>query len=291
MIELSFHKKLSAAKGTMDLEINIEIPNKSFVTLYGPSGAGKTSTLRAIAGLLKPDDGELKVNGISWFHSAEKINLPPQKRKVGYVFQDYALFPHMTVQQNLQYACADKQSHDKLDELVTLMELGDLVNRKPGILSGGQQQRVALARALAQQPEVLLLDEPLAALDYKIRLKLQDYLYKIHREYGLTTFLVSHDIGEINKLSNLVIVLEEGKIKASGTPEEIFVKQQISGKFKFVGEVLQIESQEVVNIVSVLVHNQVVKVIARPEELQGISVGDKVILASKAFNPVIYKIE
>ena len=136
-----------------------------------------------------------------------------------------------------------------------------------------------------------MLDEPLAALDYRIRLKLQDYLLKIHRDYNLTTFLVSHDISEINKLSDLVLVLDHGKISKSGSPEEIFINQKISGKFKFIGEVLQIETQEVVFIVSVLVHNQVVKVIAQASEIAGISVGDKVVLASKAFNPVIYKID
>ena len=243
-----------------------------------------------IAGLLNPDRGILTVNGQTWFDSGKKINLIPQKRKVGFVFQDYALFPHMTVFKNLEYA-ANKSNETLVDELVELMELGNLVNRRPSTLSGGQQQRVALARALAQQPEILLLDEPLAALDYRIRLKLQDYLLKIHREYGLTTFLVSHDISEINKLSDLVLVLDQGRIEKSGSPEEVFINQKISGKFRFAGEVLQIVAQEVVFIVSVLVHNQVVKVIAQASEIEGISVGDKVMLASKAFNPVIYKIE
>ena len=131
-------------------------------------------------------------------------------------------------------------------------------------------------------PEILLLDEPLAALDYKTRLKLQDYLLRIHHQYKLTTFLVSHDISEINKLSNWVLVMEDGKLVRSGTPEEIFIDQKISGKFKFVGEVLRIEPQEMIFIVSVLVQNQVVKVIAQKEEIRNIVVGDQVMLASKA---------
>lgn len=291
MIRLDLQKRLATATGGMELRIKVDIPNGSFVTLYGPSGAGKTSTLRIIAGLLKPDKGFLTVNDQPWFQSDQKIDLSTQRRNVGYVFQDYALFPNMSVRQNLEFARPQNSTSSNVDELIELMELGQLQNRRPQSLSGGEKQRVALARALAQEPRILLLDEPLAALDYKIRLKLQDYLLRIHREFGLTTFLVSHDIGEISKLSDLVLVMEKGLIKQHGTPEEIFVKQQISGKFKFVGEVLQIEEQEVVHIVSVLVQNQVVRIIAQPTEMSDISVGDKVIIASKAFNPIIYKID
>lgn len=291
MIRLDLQKRLATATGGMELRIKVDIPDGSFVTFYGPSGAGKTSTLRIIAGLLKPDKGFLTVNDQPWFQSDQKIDLSTQRRNVGYVFQDYALFPNMSVRQNLEFAQPQNSTSSNVDELIELMELGQLQNRRPQSLSGGEKQRVALARALAQEPRILLLDEPLAALDYKIRLKLQDYLLRIHREFGLTTFLVSHDIGEISKLSDLVLVMEKGLIKQHGTPEEIFVKQQISGKFKFVGEVLQIEEQEVVHIVSVLVQNQVVRIIAQPTEMSDISVGDKVIIASKAFNPIIYKID
>ncbi len=291
MVAIDLNKKLGSPGGSMDLNLILEVASGSFITLYGPSGAGKTSTLRMIAGLLQPDGGNLVVAGKTWFNTAEKINLRPQQRNVGYVFQDYALFPHMTIRQNLEFALTKNERTSIIDELIELTELGHLQERKPGTLSGGQQQRAALARALVRKPEILLLDEPLAALDYKIRLKLQDYLLQIHREYQLTTFLVSHDISEINKLSDLVIVLDHGEITQSGTPEEVFVKQQISGKFKFAGEVMKIEFQEVVCIVSVLVQNQVVKVIAQNEEIKDISVGDKVIIASKAFNPIIYKIE
>ena len=291
MITFDIHKTLGSHEASIDLELDLNIQPGNFITIYGPSGAGKTSTLRVIAGLLNPDGGTLVINGQVWYDSIRKINIPPQKRNAGFVFQDYALFPHMTVKENLEFAEASEMKGKLVYELMELMELSDLVNRKPSTLSGGQQQRVALARALAQKPEILLLDEPLAALDYRIRLKLQDYLLKIHREYQLTTFLVSHDISEINKLSDLVLVMEEGKIVKSGTPEEIFINQKISGKFKFAGEVLNIESQEVVFIVSVLVHNQVVKVIAQASEVEGITIGDQVMLASKAFNPVIYKID
>ncbi len=291
MIEIDILKKLHTAGGTMNLRINTSFPSGSFVCLYGPSGSGKTSTLRILAGLLKPDEGMVKVNGESWYSAKGRIDLPTQKRDSGFVFQDYALFPNMNVRQNLEFALYKKSDPKVVDTLLELMELGELHSRNPNTLSGGQKQRVAVARALVRKPRLLLLDEPLAALDYTIRLKLQDYLQQIHREFGLTTILVSHDIAEISKLSDLVISLDNGTVTQIGTPAELFVNQQISGKFRFVGEVLQIEVQEVVNVVTVLVQNQVVKVIAREAEIKGLKPGDKVLLASKAFNPVIYKLE
>ncbi|MGB5360522.1 MAG: ATP-binding cassette domain-containing protein, partial [Eudoraea sp.] len=183
------------------------------------------------------------------------------------------------------------QNKKVITDLIEMMELGDLQHRKPQTLSGGQQQRVALARALVRKPNILLLDEPLAALDYKIRLKLQDYITRIHNEYGLTTLLVSHDIGEIIKLSDRVFVLEQGEIARKGIPNDIFSNKKVSGKFKFVGEVLKLEPQDVVVIVSVLIQNNVVKVIADKSEVKSLGIGDKVIVASKAFNPILYKIE
>lgn len=291
MIKIDIHKNLSAHDGNMNLHINCEIEKGELVTLYGESGAGKTSTLRILAGLLKPDKGEITIENNTWVDTKNKIFLPPQKRNLGYVFQDYALFPNMTVLQNLEFATDNLQDKKVITDLIEMMELGELKNRNPQTLSGGQQQRVALARALVRTPDILLLDEPLAALDYKIRLKLQDYIAKIHHEYGLTTVLVSHDIGEILKLSDRVIVLEQGKITRQGNPSEIFSNQNISGKFKFIGEILKIEPQDVVIIVSVLIQNNVVKVIAEKSEIQTLSIGDKVVVASKAFNPLLYKIE
>ncbi|MEL6558100.1 MAG: ATP-binding cassette domain-containing protein [Bacteroidota bacterium] len=290
MISIQIEKKLDGAEGVMNLQLHLSIQKGQFVTLYGDSGAGKTSTLRMLAGLMNPDKGKISVFDKTWFDSSNGINLKPQLRNIGFVFQDYALFPHLTVAENLQFALKDKQNQLLVDQLIDMMELDHFKNTKPEKLSGGQKQRVALARALAQQPEILLLDEPLSALDLKTRLKLQEYLLKAHQEFELTTGLISHDIGEINKLSNKVFVLEKGQLKKEGTPSEVFIDQNISGKFKFKGEVLKIEREEVVYIVSVLIQNEIVKVIARKEEIETIEVGDQVVVASKAFNPVIYKI-
>lgn len=275
----------------MNLKVNFAIEDGQLVTLYGDSGAGKTSILRMVSGLMKPDGGQILINGEPWYDSGKGINIKTQKRKVGFVFQDYALFPNMTILENLRFALSKRQSEEVIHELIELIELGDLRNKLPFTLSGGQQQRVALARALVQKPEILLLDEPLSALDLKIRLKLQDYIIRVHKQYSLTTLLVSHDVGEISKLSSHVMILEEGKIVRQGIPSDIFGNENISGKFKFTGEILNIEAQDVVYIVSVLIQNELVKVIAQEEEVKEFSIGDKVVVASKAFNPVIYKID
>ena len=291
MIQIDLNKKLQAAEGEMLLKLKIDIEKGEFVTLYGASGVGKTSTLRMISGLLNPDAGKIIVNDEAWFDQSKKINLSPQKRKVGYVFQDYALFPHMTVLENLQFAQIKKDGTKAITSLIELMELGQLQNRKPETLSGGQKQRVALARALVQQPEILLLDEPLAALDTTIRYKLQEYLKQIHSEFNLTTILISHDVSEIVKLADRVICLEGGKIINQGTPEHVFINQNLSGKFKFTGEVLKVSNEELISIVTVRIHTEVVKVVVQPEEAQNLNVGDKVLVVSKAFNPLLYKLE
>ena len=291
MINLKVSKQLHAAEGKMILNLDLSIKEGQFVTLYGESGVGKTSTLRMLAGLLEPDSGLISVNGEPWYDSSQKVNIKPQKRQVGYVFQDYALFPNMTVLENLMFALQKGSDTSTIDELISIMELGDLKHRKPETLSGGQKQRVALARALVQKPKVLLLDEPLSALDIKIRLKLQDYILKIHRKYQLTTILISHDIGEIHKLSDLVFKIENGRISKSGSPTELFVDKNISGKFKFTGEVLNIQKQDVVYIVSVLIHQDVVQVIAQEDEIKDLQIGSRVMVASKAFNPVLYKMD
>jgi len=290
VIKLDIHKVLRAADGEMNLAVNIEISKGQLVTIYGDSGAGKTSILRILSGVLVPEAGEIIVDGEPWFDSSRNINIPPQKRMIGYVFQDYALFPNMTVRENLAFALGSGHDNKIINRLIEIIELKELQDRYPGTLSGGQQQRVALARALVQKPKLLLLDEPLAALDIKIRMKLQDYILKAHQEYGLTTILISHDIGEIIKLSDYVFILEKGSIKRKGSPAEVFINKQISGKFKFTGEVLRLERQDVICIVTVLIENTVVKVIAQPEEVDTLKVGDKVMVASKAFNPIIYKV-
>ncbi len=291
MIVFKIQKKLQSASGEMLLDLDFEIKENEFVTLYGASGSGKTTTLRILSGLSEADKGIITVHNATWLDTDKKIQLPPQKRKIAYVFQDYALFPNMSVRENLSYALEKGQDKNIIEELLTLMELEQLQHQKPAQLSGGQKQRVALARALVQQPTILLLDEPLSAVDNEIRVKLQDYIIQAHRKYKLTTILVSHDIAEIYKMSDQVIVLENGKISKQGTPEEVFSSRLVSGKFQFVGEILKIEKENFIYIVVVLIGNNVVKIVAMEEEIRDLNIGNKVLIASKAFNPILTKID
>ncbi|NER12860.1 ATP-binding cassette domain-containing protein [Leptobacterium flavescens] len=289
MIEVSLHKKLMSANGEMKLNTGFKLEKGEFVTLYGKSGAGKTSVLRMLAGLLLPDEGRIAMNGTLWLDTNNGINLPPQKRNIGFVFQDYALFPNMTVKENLLFALG-KKDKSVVDELIELVELGNLENRKPQTLSGGQQQRVALARALVQRPQLLMLDEPLSALDTEMRISLQDYILRLHREYELTTILVSHDVSEILKMSDRMLILEEGNIVKDGKPDKILLSKDVSGKFQFSGEVIGIQKQDFIFIISILIGKDLVKVVADEDEVKKLQIGDKVLVASKAFNPIIRKL-
>ncbi len=291
MIEFSVSKRLHGADGEINLNVDVALAEGEFVTLFGQSGAGKTTLLRMLAGLTVPDCGRIAIGGEVWFDSEQHIDLPPQRREIGLVFQDYALFPNMTVRQNLAFALADKKQGGRVDELIDIMQLGALQQRLPATLSGGQKQRVALARALVRRPKLLLLDEPFSALDAETRIRLQDEILRLHRNFGLTTLIVSHDQGEVYKLSDRVLLIERGRISRNGRPAAVFNDRQVSGKFQFIGEVLAIEPEEVVYAVTVLVGNQVVTVIATTEEIAGIAIGDRVTLMAKAFNPMLLKIK
>lgn len=287
MIELDIRKKLHAAQGEFNLDVQLRIEQGEFITLFGQSGAGKTTLLRILAGLVTPDAGSIKVNGDVWFDGKAGTTLPPQKRRASYMFQDYALFPNMSVRGNLEFALRPGANPKKIDELIEMMGLGEMQQRKPGTLSGGQKQRVALARALAAEPRLLLLDEPFSALDHATRVRLQDEVLRLQRHFGLTTVMVSHDISEVYKLSQRVVVIEHGRIAQQGSPAEIFRAGSASGKFSFTGEVLAIETADVVFAVTLLVGNQIVRVIATAGESNNLRTGDRVMLMSKAFNPVL----
>jgi len=288
---IKLKKQLNFAEGSSWLDIDTKIEEGTFLAISGASGSGKTSLLRLIAGLEKAATGFVEINGETWLDTANKINLPPQKRRVGYVFQNYALFPNMTVRQNLNYALEKHQPDAIIEELIEEMGLKSFVNERPFKLSGGQKQRVALARALVRKPKILLLDEPLSALDEAMRSSLQDYLLKVHQTYNLTTLLVSHDMGEIFKMANQVLALSTGKIVQFGTPESIFLNNRISGKYKVSGEVLQIVPSDVVFVVKIKLGNNIVRVIASEEEVQDMKVGERVLLIAKAFKPMIIREE
>lgn len=289
MIEIDITKSLNGANGKILLQISTLLKTNDFISIFGKSGAGKTTLLRIIAGLEVADSGRIIVDNEVWFDSAKKINLSPQKRKIGFVFQDYALFPHFSVWKNLAFGLKDSRQKSKIDEILKLMELENLKNKLPKELSGGQKQRVALARALISNANILLLDEPLSALDNEMRGILQDEIIKLHRHFGLTTILVSHDISEIFKLSNRIIHIKEGKIVSDGNINSIFGEDSISAKFNFSAKIIDIAPNGIIFIVKILVNNQI-STITMGREAKDYKIGDEILVASKAFNPLVFKV-
>ena len=281
MIKLDIHKTLHGAKGEMELSVNVDIEEGEFLALSGVSGSGKTTLLRILAGL-ESAKGTLTVANEVWLDG--KRSLAPQKRKIGYVFQDYALFPNMTVLENLLFVSDDKVLADRLLELTAL---NDMKERLPHTLSGGQQQRVSMCRAMMNRPKLLLMDEPLSALDPQMRTKLQDEILKLHKEFGTTTIMVSHDPSEIYRLASRVLVLEEGKVINDGNPKEVLLKTQGSQKFSFEGELLDITKIDVIYVAIVSIGQQLVEVVISSQEAEKLEIGQTVTVSTKAFAPMI----
>lgn len=287
MIEIDIKKSLFGASGKTLLQINTKIESQSFVSIFGKSGAGKTTLLRIIAGLERADCGKIIVDNEVWFDKG--VNLPPQKRKIGFVFQDYALFPHFSVYQNLAFGIKDsKNKKEKIRSILATMGLEALSTKLPRHLSGGQRQRVALARALVCDAKILMLDEPLSAIDNEMRLSLQDEILRLHKDFGLTTILVSHDISEIFKLSSRILHIKNGVIISDGDINSVFGADNISAKFNFTAKIIDIEPQGIIFVIKILVNNQI-STITLGKEAADFRVGDEVLVASKAFNPMVFK--
>lgn len=268
------------------IEANLQIPKGSFACFYGKSGSGKTTLLRLIAGFEKADSGEI-INGQKVFFK-DKFFMPPRKREIGFLFQDYALFENMSVIKNLLFA---KNDRTKADELLNLLGISNHANSHISQLSGGQKQRVALARALMLNPQILLLDEPLSALDNTMRSKIQDYLLKIHQIYKPTIILVSHDVSEIYKLCDRVFEIEDGKVIKSGAPSEIFLKTLGSQKFSFLGKIVEISQKDSVFVAVVAMGNQLCEVVLGSQEALNLQVGDEVSVSTKAYLLNLKKVE
>lgn len=220
-LEVRLKKKVNGF--TLDVEWNMD---NDLTVIFGYSGAGKSMTLQIIAGLMKPDDGIVVSDGRFFFDSSSNINIPPQERSIGYVFQDLALFPHMTVAQNIQYGGNGLPKNEKnrlAAEMIEQFRLQGLENKLPSEISGGQKQRVAFARALMRKPAMLLLDEPFSALDNPLRIEMRKLLKDIRRAFGIPVVLVTHDLTEALTMADRLIVYSGGKVVQSGTPEEIYL--------------------------------------------------------------------
>lgn len=219
-------------------DFTFEIPDGRLVGLLGPSGCGKSTTLNLICGLQKPTEGQI------FFDGEDVTQLSPQKRGVGMVFQNYALYPHLNVEQNIRFPLENLKGPEKLtkeqmrtrvEEAANLVQLGDLLDRKPAELSGGQQQRVAIARALVKLPQVLLLDEPLSNLDARLRLQTREEIRRIQKKTGVTTIFVTHDQDEAMSISDLIVVMKDGVVQQIGKPQEVYDNPSNLFVAKFLG--------------------------------------------------------
>jgi iron(III) transport system ATP-binding protein len=222
--------------------VSLDAPHGKVLTLLGPSGCGKSTTLRCVAGLERPDDGEILFDDRVMFSRARRTFTPPDRRNVGMVFQSYAIWPHLTVFENVAYPMEvrrrpRREIQDRVGAALALVGLDGLEGRPAPYLSGGQQQRVALARALVYEPEVLLLDEPLSNLDAKIRESVREDLRALQRRLGITTVYVTHDQLEALALSDVVAVMHLGRIVEVGTPQELYARPQTRFTATFLGEI------------------------------------------------------
>jgi molybdate transport system ATP-binding protein len=258
LLDINIRHSLQTANGILPMEVEFSLSKGSILALTGPSGAGKTTLLRQIAGLVNPQSGKISMAQQLWLDTPQNIQVPARKRNIGFVFQDYALFPHMTVKENLLFALEKKGDEKVVDELLEDMELMQLSGRKPQQLSGGQQQRVALARTLVRKPDLLLLDEPFAALDHSMRYQLQNLLLKFHRLYHFTVIIVTHDIGEIFRLADRVMIMNHGKVTQLGSPAEVYTNETDNADdLTLFGEVLNCRKLEGHLLVDALIENKV----------------------------------
>lgn len=213
MIHIDVEKTMLTSDGNRVLSVDVDIPEKSLTCISGFSGVGKTTLIRMIAGLVRPDNGMIRIGDQTLFDSNLKINLSPQARNIGFMFQDYALFPNMNVEQNIAFAQSRASKDTSLIySLIETFGLEALSKQKVTKLSGGQKQRVALARALASRPRVLLLDEPLSAIDSEMRISLQDEILKAHQLFDATTLLISHDKDEIARMAIHILTITKEKV-------------------------------------------------------------------------------
>lgn len=254
MLQVDIKKRLEdGRRGSFTLDVGFQAPG-GVTILFGPSGSGKTTTLRAIAGIVTPDRGRIALGENVFFDSAKGVSATIQERRVGYVFQDYALFPHLTAARNVAYAVrmgSSRERRERVAELLDLLGIGYAANSYPGVLSGGEQQRVALARALASDPALLLLDEPLSAVDLATRSRLLSEIKLVQESSGIPLLYVTHNPAEAAGIGTHLVVLEEGRVVEQGKPLDVLnaprtlaAARAVGTENVFVGRVIEHETAE-----------------------------------------------
>lgn len=225
--------RFSTRLGTFELDAGFEAPARGVTAIFGPSGSGKTSMLRALAGLATPDEGFLRVGDDVWLDTSRGVSVPTHRRPLGYVFQEASLLPHLDVRRNLEYGGRRTPPSERrvaLDDVADWLGLGPLIDRAPGSLSGGERQRVAIGRALLTSPRMLLMDEPLSALDEKSRAAILPYLERLHRELEVPIVYVTHDVGEMAHLADSIVWMRAGRVRERGDVHDLLPRIDDTGR-------------------------------------------------------------
>ena len=279
MIILDITKSINTSKGLWEMHLKTQIRDADFIGLYGASGSGKTTILRMIAGLEQPDNGKIVVNDQIWYQHQKVKNIAPQQRKIGFMSQNYLLFPNMSVRQNLEYAQANTADTYKVDELLNLIELSELKDKRSNQLSGGQAQRVAFARAVIQKSKLLLLDEPFSGLDNRLRNKLRLFLKDYQQNHQATIVMASHDQTEVGKLAHRILHIQPGEHIEEQSPTSLFTTFQDSESKFLIGTILKISSDP--NDIYLQIGKNLVKIKNKQEMSEKLQIGEIV-----SWNPV-----
>lgn len=269
------HVQIQHRRADFALDLELTLAAGEVLALSGPSGVGKTTLLRILAGLTTPNAGRIQFADTLWCDSARAFALPTAQRRVGFVFQDYALFPHLCVRDNLRYG-QRRRDHKQIQHWLELMELSALAERLPGQLSGGQRQRLALARALIGEPQLLLLDEPLSALDAALRRDIQQRLASTLRQQPTTTVLVSHDAGEIFQLADRVVLLSATAPARIGSPAELLLGSLTPGRCTLHATVLMLQASDVMVTAVLSIGHDRISTLISPQEAAALSIGQSV---------------
>ena len=278
MMKIQIYKEFFKSSNQFFIDVDFSMKKGSFNALYGGSGSGKTSILNVISGIKYADKGKISISDIVWLDTENKINLPVNKRKIGVVFQNSVLFPHLSVYENILFSKDKNDSFDLMNELIELFSISDLLNYSTDILSGGQKQKVAIVRALIRNPDLLLLDEPFSAIDTEQRKQIQDSLLKAHQKLKFTALVISHDLEEVVRLSENIFMIENGKIVKEGSAFSLFENKDEQEFIKLSGIILSIERVEAVQKMKVLIGNEIHTI---EKEKTNHQIGDRVEIEAK----------
>ena len=278
MIKIQIYKEFFKSANQFSIDVDFSLKKGSFNALFGDSGSGKTTILNVIAGIKYADRGKISVLDNVWLDTAAQINLAINKRKIGVVFQNSILFPHLTVYENLVFSKEKNDSLELMNELIELFSISDLLKQFPENLSGGEKQKVAIVRSLIRNPDLLLLDEPFSAVDFQQRKELQDALLQVHQKLKFTALVISHDIEEVVRLSDNIFMLDKGKVIKNGPALALFENKEEDTTISLTGIVVSVEQLGRNQKIRILVGNEI-HAIEKENSMH--QIGDRIIVEMK----------